>query len=331
LGQIELGEPIALVIANSQYEKETLKQPINDAIAMKTVLTKLGFRVIFKKELKKRFLNLAIVDFKRCLQISKDIGLFYFTGYGIQLDKKNYLLPINISIEDKHDVESDAFPVNKKLLSRLEDADNKLNIIILDACRENFYCFGDNCGLANMTAPSNFIIAYPTAAGQTIKDKQEAKNSLYIRILVEALEIAGQNHDRVYGVFEQVGNTVSQKSQGQQVPLNFHTLTKKFCFGGCKKLPKLKITSNAEGAVVFLDGNLSGRIQDGKYETEELPVGPYNVELEKDGYIPSELKKVNLQSTQTIKIELKKVPNSPPAPEPPKPPIHQRIMPYIGF
>ncbi len=229
-------EPIALVIANSEYTTGTIRQPINDAYAMKTVLEEMGFKVIFKMELNKRAMNKATIEFRDCLRISRGVGLFYFTGYGMQLERKNYLLPINISIEDKEDVEFDAFPLDK-IFSRLKSAENELNIIILDASRDNpFPKFEKQVGLVNVSF-RGFFIAYPTETGKTIQN-QRSQNSLYISTLIAALKMAVRTpNNRIDDVFMDVANEVERKSGKQQIPIYKTSLSKKFCFGGCLTSP----------------------------------------------------------------------------------------------
>jgi outer membrane protein OmpA-like peptidoglycan-associated protein len=232
LKQIKSGDSIALVIANSQYEKgRPLKQPINDAIAMRKVLEKLGFKVIFKTELERSSMNRATVNFSQCLQMSQGVGLFYFTGYGMQLKEKNYLLPTNIKIEDKYDVEFDAFPVNK-LVGRLKEVNNELNIIILDASRENPYPSFGHRGLANTSSPMGFIVAFPAEKGKTIpNDPKWGINSLYIKHLIKALETAKQKPQRVEEVFMQVADAVVQESGGLQEPTQYVSLKKPYSWG----------------------------------------------------------------------------------------------------
>jgi len=224
-------EKIALVIANGKYINGTIKQPINDAKAMKKVLKKIGFRVIFKTELNQRAMNKSTIEFSKCLEISKGVGLFYFSGYGMQLRGGNYLLPINISIEDKEDVKYGAFRV-VKLFNRLKSAKNELNIIILDASRDNpFPKVGKKSGLASVSF-RGALLAYPTKADKTISN-QRGKNSLYISTLTAVLKMAVRNHTRIEDVFMQVANQVEQKSGGGQIPTYKGSLKKKFCFGGC--------------------------------------------------------------------------------------------------
>jgi len=239
LKNLNKGVPIALLIANSKYEKneKTLRQPINDAKAMKKVLTELGFRVILKTELNKKAMNQATQELSKCLKITQGVGLFYFTGYAIQLEGNNYLLPINANIQDKTDVEFDAFPVSK-ILHRLRISKNELNIIILDASRESPYPRFGSRGLTSMSPPNGFFIAYPTDTDKTVGEKQGAEKSLYIRELIKVLKKAKQNHTRIEDVLMQVSHAVEQKSRQQQVPWHNGSAKKPFCFGGCKARPK---------------------------------------------------------------------------------------------
>jgi hypothetical protein len=309
--------PIALVIANSKYINGRIRQPINDAFAMKKVLEEIGFRVIFKKELNQRAMDKATIDFSDCLRTSKGVGLFYFSGYGMQLSDRNYLLPINISIEVEADVKYDAFRV-EKMFDILKSAENDLNIIILDASRDNPYPkvgkesdkVGKESGLANVSFPGAFI-AYPTETGKTISN-QMSKNSLYISTLTTSLQMAVRNQTRIEDVFMQVSTQVEEKSRGRQIPIYKGSLKKNFCFGGCKthikkmtrkKKAKLIVYSNADGARVFINDRIYGYIQNGTFR-KELPVGKYKVRVEKHSSV---VKSIVLQKTQRIEINLESV------------------------
>lgn len=222
--------PIALVIANSQYPGGTLRQSLNDAKAMKKLLTSNGFQVIFKTNLNEKAMNKATYQFSKCLKVTQGVGLFYFTGYGMQLKGRNYLLPVDVDIRDKADVEFDTFPI-RKLFRRLSAAKNSLNIIILDANHKNPYPIFDRRGLARESPTgSGFVIAFSTQ-----KDKntmaQGANNSLYMRELIKIFEKATQTSIRIEDVFMQVGNAVEQKSRGQQVPWYSSSLERPFYFG----------------------------------------------------------------------------------------------------
>ncbi|HDN26093.1 MAG TPA: PEGA domain-containing protein [Thioploca sp.] len=329
LAPLAAGVPIALVIANSQYENGTLWQSVNDANAMKNVLTQIGFRVIFKTELNKRAMDKATREFRQCLQTTRGVGLFYFSGYGVQVNGENYLLPTYANFSDEADVEYDAFQVGK-ILDRLKLVKNDLNIIILDASREIPSLRTSRRGLANMSSPSGFFMAYPAKAGKTIQE-QRGQNSLYVKNLVKVLKTAAPNHKRIEDVFMQVNNAVIQATFEQQMPIYNGSLKKRFCFGGCKKtrkrsfetLRKVKLTvySNVEGATLFINGKNSGTIRNGKRKVK-LRVGRrHTVRIEKSGYIPV-VKSINLQSTQKIVVDLMQAP---------KPETRQQMMPSVGF
>ncbi|MDM8558515.1 caspase family protein [Candidatus Parabeggiatoa sp. HSG14] len=233
LSNLKSTDQIALLIANGKYTKGTIWQPINDANAMKEVLTEIGFRVIFRIDLDKKAMRKITREFRDCLRETHGIGLFYFTGYGMQLNGKNYLLPINADMEneiDEIDVEEETFDVYTSLFRRLEKVKNELNIIILDASRDSPYPkFGKKIGLAHVSFQGS-CIAYPTEADKTILE-QNNQNSLYISTLVAALKMAVQNHTRVEDVFMQVADDVLRESKGQQEPKYSSSLKKSFYFG----------------------------------------------------------------------------------------------------
>jgi len=175
-------------------------------------------------------MNKATYQFSECLKVTRGVGLFYFTGYGMQLKGRNYLLPVDVDIRDKADVIFDTFPI-RKLFRRLSAAKNRLNIIILDASHKNPYPIFERRGLARESPTgSGFVIAFSTQ-----KDKntmaQGANNSLYMRELIKILEKAMQTSIRIEDVFMQVGNAVEQKSSGQQVPWYSCSLERPFYFG----------------------------------------------------------------------------------------------------
>ncbi|HDN27075.1 MAG TPA: caspase family protein [Thioploca sp.] len=322
LPRVASGTPVALVIANSQYQQGRLsRQPVNDGNAMKTVLKKLGFRVIFKTELNEKAMNKATVDFSRCLQISKGVGLFYFSGYGMQLYGTNYLLPINTSIMDQYDVEYDTFSVNK-MLERLKKLKNKLNIIILDASRESPYPnFGLRRGLASMSPPNGFFISYPTEPDKIVLQTSRYKNSLYVRKIVQVLKKAKQNHTRIEDVFMQVTNAVEQESYKQQIPWYNGSSKKKFCFGGCRNkttyrptskprptyrqntTAKLIVSSNINGAYVYINDKFAGTIRAGRI-TKKWPLGRITVRVEKNNCVPFK-QSFYLQRNKRVKAQLK--------------------------
>jgi uncharacterized caspase-like protein len=112
-----------------------LRNPVNDAHAMARTLKELDFIVITGTNQSWRGMRKAIVKFGR--EIDKGgMGLFYYAGHGIQVDGQNYLIPIGAQIKHEEEVPAEAVGL-RHLMSRMAGARNHLNIIILDACRNN--------------------------------------------------------------------------------------------------------------------------------------------------------------------------------------------------
>ncbi len=132
---VRAGQRKALVIGNAAYKNYPLKNPVNDADAMATALRRNNFQVQLLKNTNLRKMKNAIRSFGRDLQ-KGDTGLFYFAGHGIQYNGSNYLIPVGAIIEDEADVEYEAFDAGR-ILSKMELAGNDVNIVILDACRNN--------------------------------------------------------------------------------------------------------------------------------------------------------------------------------------------------
>jgi len=325
---IKSGDKIALVIANSY--NQTLKHPVNDAQAMHKVLTELGFRVIVETELNRKTMNQATIDFTNCLRTSKGVGLFYFTGHGIQVKvngngRDDFLLPIETSIEDETDVEYEAFEV-KKILDRLEKIDNELNIIILDACYDNSSgrSLPNLCHQFISSTPSNFLIAYPTSERKTVKADLDEKNSVYIRHLTHFL-IKTKPGERIVDVFGQVSKAVEEETNKKQIPRHISLLVKPFCpRGKCKpdvEPPKeevtLTVSGNVDGATIFIYEKREGILKK-KYDKKLQPGRRYLVQIEKSGYFPYEtsIDAEEHSKTQQIDVNLKPI---------------AKLMPSVGF
>jgi len=225
----------ALVIGNADYRKNALKNPGNDAICMAKALNKQGFNVAFYTNLGRAQMDNAIREFKRRLFAhEKSVGLFYFSGHGAQVDGKSYLIPVNNDdIKTERDVEWEAVSVDK-ILAQMQSSNNGLQIIILDACRNNPYPSyvtkgGGKDGLANFTPPKGVIIGYATAPGEIALDTSEGRNSLYTKHLLEAIK----SNKRIDDILMSVRDPVQEESKNKQTPWYQASITKPFCFGGC--------------------------------------------------------------------------------------------------
>ena len=211
----------ALVIGNAAYADAPLRNPVNDARAMAKLLRKLGFKVISGENLDKRQMVEKLREFGDSMD-SNSLGLFYYAGHGVQVKNQNYLIPVNANIQKEHDIEFEAIDADI-ILAAMGESNNGLNIVILDACRNNPFARSFRSatrGLAVMRTLSSAIIAYATSPGSVAADGEGA-NGLYTSELVKWMQEPGL---RIQDVFIKVNGSVSEKSQGQQQPWNLMTL-----------------------------------------------------------------------------------------------------------
>jgi hypothetical protein len=221
---------IALVIGNGKYiNSMELANPVNDARAMKKALENVGFDVYEYEDLNQAQIKKAIDDFGvRLKQYS--VGLFFYAGHGIQAKGLNYLIPVDATIQSEQQVEYDCVQADR-VLGQMEDAGSKINIVILDACRNNPFerswsRSANGTGLAFMNAPTGSLIAYATSPGRTASDGS-GSNGLYTSALLENLKTPGIN---ILQMFQTVRRTVSAKSAKQQIPWESTSLTADFFF-----------------------------------------------------------------------------------------------------
>jgi uncharacterized caspase-like protein len=205
---------VALVIGNSAYPQAPLRNPVNDGRAMANVLRSLNFEVLSYENLSEKNLRKAIDAFGAKLRGS-GVGLFYYSGHGLQMNGKNYLVPVDAKIDRENEVEYEAVDVGRAL-AKMEGV-NRLNIVILDACRNNPFeraWRSTGGGLAQMTAPSGTFIAYATAPGRLASDGS-GTYGLYTGELLKAMRTPGLS---LHDVFMQTGREVKQRTNGSQEP-----------------------------------------------------------------------------------------------------------------
>jgi uncharacterized protein (TIGR02145 family) len=217
----------ALVIGNGNYISSTLANPENDATAIADNLKDLGF-VVFKYEnLNQIQMKKAIDEFGLNLK-GFDIGLFFYAGHGIQASGYNYLIPVDAQLTTERQVEYDCVQADR-ILALMEESGTKVNIIILDACRNNPFerswtRTSSGRGLAFMNAPVGTLIAYSTAPGTTAQDGS-GNNSPYTAALIENMKVPGLT---VTQIFQNVARLVSQITGKQQIPWISSSLTGDF-------------------------------------------------------------------------------------------------------
>lgn len=208
---------MALVIGNSTYKEVPLRNPMNDAIEIASRLRSFGFEVMLKMNVKQGDMKTVIRDFGVKLKEKGGIGVFYYAGHGIQVDGKNYLIPVDANIEKRLDIEVEAVKL-QRVLNELKHANNQMNLVILDACRDNPYSGlrSSSKGLAPVYgSPVGTFIAYATSPGQAASDG-DSNHGLYTQELLNVLDnCKGMS---IEDVFKLVRSSVSKKSENNQVP-----------------------------------------------------------------------------------------------------------------
>ena len=213
---------LALVIGNSAYRESPLRNPVNDVRAMAQRFKELGFTVLAHENATKRTMEAAIIEFGRRLA-EGGVGAFYYAGHGLQVRGRNYLVPVDADIEDEASTRVAAVDV-ELLLEQMTEAKNRVNLVILDACRNNPFerrMRGASRGLAAVDAARGTLVAYATAPGSVAADG-DGKNGLYTEELLEALREPGL---KIEEVFKRVRINVARRSKGAQTPWESSSLT----------------------------------------------------------------------------------------------------------
>jgi len=248
---------IALVIGNSEYRSAPLPNPVNDAHLMTSTLRALGFHVIERTDADQETMKRAIQEFGERLESAgpSAMGLFFYAGHGVQLNGRNYLIPTSAVINREGDMEIEAVSADW-VLAQMRYARNRLNLVILDACRNNPFARGLRSagrGLAKMDAPAGTLIAYSTAPGDVAEDG-DGHNSPYTESLARSmLEVA----EPVEQVFKRARVAVMETTVGRQIPWESSSLTGDFFFVE----PVEEAESSASSAPVDSAGQPSGADQ----------------------------------------------------------------------
>jgi len=218
---------LALVIGNANYDSiAKLANPVNDAKLIAKTLDSLDFEVILATDLDKGEFMSKVVEFGK-KRADYDVGFVYYAGHGVQINGENYLLPTNQNFDEEWKIEEYAINVNRimKYLTALTD---QVNILILDACRNNpwegnFRSVGgsNKGGLAKIPAPTGSLIAFSTDAGKVAADG-DGENSVYCKSLVKNMVLENTTLDQV---FRNVRTDVLKESNDRQRPIESSQLT----------------------------------------------------------------------------------------------------------
>src|SRR5262245_43816624 len=223
---------LALVIGNAKYTKlGALGNPGRDAQLMAEKLRQVGFEVTEVADRDLKAMTSDIEEFSRKIrQRGPDtVSLLYYAGHGIENDAVNYLVPVNADIRKRADIAPQSLSV-KRVADRLASAGNQLNILIVDACRDNPFPPGvapsGTLGLVPMGAVYGVFIASSTGSGKSAFDGDDG-HSPYTRALAEAITTPGE---KLEDVFKSVRRQVRLSTREQQIPWESTALEFDFYF-----------------------------------------------------------------------------------------------------
>jgi hypothetical protein len=222
---------VALVIGNSNYQRGSkLRNAVNDANDIANNLRKLNFEVILLTDANLRKMDQALESFYQKLNRGS-VGLFYYAGHGVQVNGENYLVPIDADLARESEVDYEAVPVGK-LLGAMQDLENEVNIIILDACRDNPFArswtrSSGGKGLAPIqNSVTGSFIAYATGPGNVAQDGN-GRNGTFTSALLKHLTNPNQTLEEM---FKKVRVEVAQATGNDQVPWTTSSLIGDFYF-----------------------------------------------------------------------------------------------------
>lgn len=220
---------IALVIGIGAYATSPLKNPPNDATDMAAALSKVGFTVEHGVDLTQRQMKAMIREFGQKLKAGGQ-GLFYFAGHGVQLKGRNYLIPVDAEITSEADVEDQGVDANL-VMGLMDEAGNGLNVVILDACRNNPFArsFRSSMnGLVQVDAPTGTLVAYSTAPGKVARDGM-GRNGAYTAELLKQISVPGLPIEEL---MKRVRANLKQQTNGEQIPWESSSLVGAFYLNG---------------------------------------------------------------------------------------------------
>jgi hypothetical protein len=223
---------LALVIGNSSYKVSPLDNPANDANDVAESLKKFGFQTTLVRNATLGQMREATRKFADQLP-SADVALIYFAGHGIESNRKNYMIPVNADLKFEYELADQGYDAGiwlEMLESIKSNNADRVNIVILDACRNNSLIGSRNLGrgLGKMDAPSGTFLAYSTAPGKVAADGGRGeRNSPFTKHLIRAMQ---QPNQPIEEVFKEVRRNVGKETNGAQVPWESTSLTGFFTF-----------------------------------------------------------------------------------------------------
>jgi|GEM_PF-6891037 uncharacterized caspase-like protein len=241
------GPRYALVIGNADYAYfGKLANPTSDATDIAAALEGLGFSVRLLTDASRKQMNQSLNDFRDQLASdSSSAGFFWYAGHGIQSKGENYLLPVGASINREADLEDEAVSTHK-IMSLLDDARNRVNVVVLDACRNNPIPSMGRSGMRGLTvvssAPAESIIMYSTGAGQVAQDGDGKRNSPFAQAFLKYIAQGGD----ITATIKAVTAETKRLTNGAQIPYLYSSLTQDFALNSKPRAAVASTTGNSE-------------------------------------------------------------------------------------
>ena len=238
--QPEKAARVALVIGNARYAEAPLPNAQNDAQDVARELAAAGFAVVLRENASLKEMHLALREFGDRLG-KTSTGVFYFAGHGLQVRGRNYLVPVDADIAREDEVQFSALDL-AAVMEKLDTARNPVNVVILDACRNNPFGKRFNVaaqGLAQVDAPPGTLIAFSTAPGSVAADGS-GRNGVYTRHLLEQMRKPGMPIEET---FKSVRAAVRKESAGRQIPWESTSLETFFAFHARAAEPPPKVAA----------------------------------------------------------------------------------------
>ena len=223
---------VALVIGNGAYKQGPLRNPVNDAKDMAARLRSLGFTVIERSNLGIRQIGSTLREFRARLTPGS-VALVFYAGHGLQIKGENYLPAVDAEIAGEEDVHNQSLAM-RQIMDVLSDAKTRLNLVFLDACRDNPYARSfrsASSGLSRESAPSGTLISFATRPGSVAADGG-GRNGLYTGALLQAMSEASRPIEQV---LKTVVTSVKAASGNRQEPWMEGSIEGEFCFGDCNR------------------------------------------------------------------------------------------------
>jgi uncharacterized caspase-like protein len=225
-------ERVALVIGNGAYQSATrLPNPSNDAADMASALRALDFTVVVATDVDKGAFDRKLREFAHALRTART-AVFFYAGHGIQVAGKNYAIPVDAKLETAADLQVETVDIDQ-IVAVMQSDENRVNLVFLDACRDNpltrsfarglpaTRAASVGAGLSALEAGRGTLIAFSTAPNKVALDGS-GRNSPFTQALLKHIRTPGLD---IAFVMRRVTAEVETWSGGKQVPWMHASLT----------------------------------------------------------------------------------------------------------